>query len=305
MAAQGSWDAAFGDGLYRLGFLAFGCGEDAHDGLDLRRGGHLVERHAHAPFGGIVEVDALFERQRLHDGCLGLDFERVEELLRREAVVHRLQRAGDGCGGQVGGFRRAAQPFGTVVDAVEARHRGHQGRGGADVRRGALALDVLFAHLQSHAQRLVAQPVDRDADDAARHVALERLARGHVTRGGTAEAHRRAEALRRTHGDVGAPLARGFQERQRQQVGGDRYERALGVRRSREVRVVAHPAVGGRVLHDGAELPAREFVFVVFVDDQFDAERLAAREQHVERLREDVAVDEELIPTFPDGIPRT
>jgi hypothetical protein len=73
---------------------------------------------------------------------------------------------------------------------------------------------VLFAHLQSHAQRLVAQPVDRDADDAARHVALERLARGHVTRGGTAEAHRRAEALRRTHGDVGAPLARGFQERQ-------------------------------------------------------------------------------------------
>ena len=64
-------------------------------------------------------------------------------------------------------------------------------------------------------------------------------------------------------------------------------------------------AVGGRVLHDGAELPAREFVFVVFVDDQFDAERLAAREQHVERLREDVAVDEELIPTFPDGIPRT
>ena len=164
---------------------------------------------------------------------------------------------------------------------------------------------MLFAHLQSHAQRLVAQPVDRDADDAARHVALERLARGHVPRGGTAEAHRRAEALRRTHGDVGAPLARGFQERQRQQVGGDRYERALGVRRSREVRVVAHPAVGGRVLHDGAELPAREFVFVVFVDDQFDAERLAAREQHVERLREDVAVDEELIPTFPDGIPRT
>ena len=146
--------------LYRLGFLAFGCGEDAHDGLDLRRGGHLVERHAHAPFGGIVEVDALFERQRLHDGCLGLDFERVEELLRCEAVVHRLQRAGDGCGGQVGGFRRAAQPFGTVVDAVEARHRGHQGRGGADVRGGALALDVLFAHLQGHAQRLVAQPVD-------------------------------------------------------------------------------------------------------------------------------------------------
>ena len=75
--------------------------------------------------------------------------------------------------------------------------------------------------------------------------------------------------------------------------------------RGREVRIVAHGAVGGRVLDDGAELLAREAVFVVFVDDQFDAERFAAREQHVERLREDVAVDEELIPTFPDGIPRT
>ena len=111
--------------------------------------------------------------------------------------------------------------------------------------------------------------------------------------------------LRRADGDVGAPFARGFQQRQRQQVGGDRHERTLGVSRGGEVRVVAHPAVGGRVLHDRAELTAREFVFVVVVDDQFDAERLAAREQHVERLRKDVAVDEELIPTFPDGIPRT
>ena len=35
------------------------------------------------------------------------------------------------------------------------------------------------------------------------------------------------------------------------------------------------PAVGGRILDDGAELAAREFVFVVVVDDEFDAERFA------------------------------
>ena len=66
------------------------------------------------------------------------------------------------------------------------------------------------------------------------------------------------------------------------------------MRRGGELRIVAHRSVGGRVLHDGAELAAREFVFVVFIDDQFDSERFAAR-QHVERLREDVAIDEELV----------
>ena len=104
---------------------------------------------------------------------------------------------------------------------------------------------------------------------------------------------------------MSAPHSPGaFEQRQRQQVGGGRDQRALGVCCGREVRVVAHGAVGGRVLDDGAELLAREAVFVVFVDDQFDAERFAAREQHVERLREDVAVDEELVAAFPDGFAR-
>jgi len=203
--------------------------------------------------------------------------------------------------GRVGG---ALQPFGTVVDAVEAHHRGHQRRGGADVRRGALALDVLFAHLERHAQRPVAQTVHRDADDAARHVALEGFARGHVARARTAQPHRGAQTLGRADGDVGAPFAGGFQKRQRQQVGDGRDQRALGVGGGREVRVVAHGAVGGRILDDGAELLAREAVFVVFVDDQFDAEGFAAGEQHVERLREDVAVDEELVAALLDGFAR-
>ena len=163
---------------------------------------------------------------------------------------------------------------------------------------------MLFAHLERHAQRLVAEAVDRDADDAAGHVALVGLARGHVACAGAAEAHRGAQALRRADGDVGAPLAGGFEQRQRKQVGGSRDQHALGMCCGREVRIVAHGAVGGRVLDDGAELLAREAVFVVFVDDQFDAERFAAREQHVERLREDVAVDEELVATFPDRFAR-
>ena len=163
---------------------------------------------------------------------------------------------------------------------------------------------MLFAHLERHAQRLVAEAVDRDANDAAGHVALVGLARGHVACAGAAEAHRGAQALRRADGDVGTPLAGGFEQRQRKQVGGGRDQHALGMCRGREVRIVAYGAVGGRVLDDGAELLAREAVFVVFVDDQFDAERFAAREQHVERLRENVAVDEELVATLPDRFAR-
>jgi hypothetical protein len=153
---------------------------------------------------------------------------------------------------------------------------------------------VLLAHLERHAQRAVAEAVDRDADDAARHVALEGFARGHVAGARTAEAHRRAEALRGADGDVGAPLARSLQQGERQRVGDGRDERSAGVGRGGEVGVVAHGAVGGRILDDGTELLAREGVFVVVVDDQLDAEGFAAREQQVERLREDVAVDEEL-----------
>ena len=204
----------------------------------------------------------------------------------------------------MGGFGRPPESLGAVVDAVEARHRGHQRRGGADVRRGLLAFDVLFAHLERHAQRFAAQTVHRDADDAARHVAFVGFARGHVAGAGSSEAHRRAEALARTHGDVGAPFARRLQQRERQQVRHGRNERPLGVSGRGEGGVVAHMAVGGGILHDGAELLAREFVLVVVVDDQFDPEGFAAREQHVERLREEVAVDEELAAPLPDRLAR-
>ena len=303
-AAQSLRQEVLGGELHGLGLAAFGGGEDADHGLDLVGRRHLVERHAHAALRRIVEVDAAFEGQRLHDGRLGLDVERVEEGLGGELVVERLEGAGHGHGGPVGRFGGAAETFGAVVDAVEADHRGHQRRGGADVRGGLLAFDVLFAHLERHAQGAVAQTVHRDADDAAREVALEGFAGGHVAGARAAEAHRGAEALGRADGDVGAPLARSLEQREREQVGDGRDHRAPGVCRGGEGGVVAHGAVGGRILHDRAELAARKFVFVVFVDDQFDAERFAAREQHVECLGEDVAVDEELVAPLLDGLAR-
>ena len=153
-----------------------------------------------------------------------------------------------------------------------------------------------------HTQGLVAQTVDRDAYDAARHVALESLACGHVSCRGAAEAHRAAQTLCRAHGDVGAPLRGGCHDGQREDVGGGGNQRSGLVGLGSEGGVVAHGAVGGGELHDGAELLAREFVFVVVVDDELYAEGLAACEQHVQRLRKYLLVDEQLAAPLLDGL---
>ena len=287
-----------------LGFFAFGLGEDGDYLVHLLGGGHVVERETNPILRRIEEVDAAFERQRLYAGGFRLYFERVEEVLGRQFVVHRFERLGYRYGCRVGRLGRAAQTFGAVIDAVEADHRSHQRRSGADVRGGTLALDVLFAGLERHAERTVAQTVDRYADDAARHVALVRFARGHVAGARAAEAHRDAETLGRADDDVGPPFARSLQQGQRQQVGNSRYQGAFGMGRFGEGGVVAHLAVGGGVLYDGAELLAGEFICIVVVDHQFDAEWLAAGDQYVERLGEDVAIDEKLVASLLDRFAR-
>ena len=84
----------------------------------------------------------------------------------------------------------------------------------------------------------------RDADDAARHLALVLVARGHERRVRAAVAHRHAEALRVADDDVRTELGRRAQERQREQVTRDRDERTCLVRRRAERRQVVDPAVG-------------------------------------------------------------
>ena len=59
--------------------------------------------------------------------------------------------------------------------------------------------------------------------------ALELVARREVGGVRAAESHGHAEALRGADRDVRAPLARGRQQREREQVGGRDQQRALGV----------------------------------------------------------------------------
>ncbi len=59
-----------------------------------------------------------------------------------------------------------------------------------------------------------------DADDAARHRALEFIAGGEKSGMRSAIAHRHAEALGGADRDVGAEFARRREKRQRQKIGG-------------------------------------------------------------------------------------
>ena len=140
-----------------------------------------------------------------------------------------------------------------MVDGVEARHVGQQHLSGTDVGVGLLAADVLLASLHRHAQGILATGILGDADDAARHGALVGIAgseeggvRATVTHGDT-------ETLGRAQHHIGAQLARGFEQQERQDVGADAGQPFLGLHRGDEGAQILHLTRGGGVLEQGTE----------------------------------------------------
>ena len=163
------------------------------------------------------------------------------------------QPAGQRVGAAVHPRRDRGQALGPVVDGVGAGHDGEQHLGGADVAGRLLAADVLLAGLQRQPVGDVAVGVDRDADQAAGQLAGQPLADGQVAGVRAAVAHRDAEALGGAAGDVGAPLPRRLQQREREQVGGDDDRRPGLVRGGGQRAVVADGAAGARVGQQHAE----------------------------------------------------
>jgi hypothetical protein len=96
----------------------------------------------------------------------------------------------------------------------------------------------------------------RRTDDAAGHEALVLVVAGQEGRVRAAVAHRHAKALRGADADVGAPLARRRELRQRQQVRCDAHLGFRGVRRVHDVlRAAPHRSLlslsGPRLLSVG------------------------------------------------------
>jgi hypothetical protein len=229
----------------------------ARAGQVVARGG-FVERQGHALAAQQAQVGARVQRA-LHHGAGGVATAQVHRqgvegggVQRREAQLLEACR-------QDGGEARhalgdALESFGAVVHGVHAGDDGGQHLRGADVGGGLFAADVLLARLQRQAVGGLAVHVHAHAHQAAGHGALEFVAAGHVGGVRAARAHGHAKALRGADHDVGAHLARGLEQRERQQVGGQDQRGALGVDDVGAHLPVGQPAAGAGVLVDGGKV---------------------------------------------------
>ena len=288
--------------------VAIAPGERRHHLPQLRLGRGLVAGDLHRVRPRRVQVVAgrAGPGRRL-GGAAGHEHpDGVEEAVtaRCESVV--FERAGEDRRAPVHAARDRGQAARAVVGRVHRRDHRQQHLRRADVAGRLLPADVLLAGLQREPVRGVAVRVDRDADQPARQLALERVADADVARVRPAEAHRHAEPLGGADRDVRAELAGRCQQRQRQQVGGHRGQRAPGAGRLDRGRRVADRAAGSRVLQQHAEqLAVRLRGDQPRADlggDQLDAQRLGPGGQHGQGLRQAVGVGQE-DPALPGGPP--
>ena len=108
-----------------------------------------------------------------------------------------------------------------------------------------------------------------------------------------AEPDRHPEALAVADGDVGTPRTGRLEQREREQVGGRDDQRPGGLRLGGERREVAHPAVGGGILHEAADGLGVEGELVGVGHHGLDAARLGAGADHLDGLRMAAGVDQE------------
>ena len=183
------------------------------------------------------------------------------------------------------------QPVGTVIDGVHGGDDGRQHLRGADVGGGLLAADVLLAGLEGEPVGGLSGGIDAHADQPPRKRSLELVAAGEERRMRPATAHRQAKPLRRADDDVGPPLTRRREQRQRERIGGNAHHPLLRMHPLGEVPPIGHVAVGGRILHERPEAIAFVEKIAHVADDQIDAQRFGPRGQHFERLRVATVID--------------
>ena len=228
----------------------------------------------------------------------------VEEGLGLDDGAVLAQAGGEGGGRQVHPLRDGMEALGAVEDGVERRHDREQRLGGADVGRGLLAANVLLTGLESQSVGAVAVGVLRDTDEPAGHDPLERICAGEEGGVRPAEAHRDAEALRRTDRDVGAHGGGLLQQTQGQQI--RRHDRQCPCRMQRVALsgVIAQVAVGAGVGEDGAEQVVAHFEGGRVALNDLDADGAGPGGQDGLGLWVQIFGDEELLLLALSGVVR-
>ena len=293
--------AAATTALQQFRFLAGSSSQHRDNLVHIVAAGGLVDADADALLADIAEVDMMLQRHLLHHVGLhrALQCEGVEESAVVLLVAVFLQLLGQHRGDAVDVAGDVADAFGTMPQGVETAHDGLQSRSGADVRGSLVALDVLLAHTQSHTQGGIALHINAPADDTSGEGTLEGVGDGEETGMGTTEAHGQTETLVAAESAVGTHLAGSLHHGQGHQVGGHTHEDTLLVALGDELGVVRHLAKLVGVLHHHGEIFGGVEVEILHIaGHDLDVAGSGIGAHHVEGLRQDTVVDENLVHTI-------
>ena len=152
---------------------------------------------------------------------------------------------------------------------------------------------MLFTRLQRHAEALLAEAINGNADDAAREVPLVRLACSEKRRVRSAIAHGHTKPLAASNHHIGIHGTGVLEERERHGVSGHNSLRFDGMSRRDDARHVLRHSAGIRVLQENTENGVVELHFCPRHEHEVDAEVLGAGPEEGERLGEHGGVDEE------------
>ena len=188
-----------------------------------------------------------------------------------------------------------------MIHGIHRCDYGEKNLGGANVTRGLVTADVLFARLHREPIPRPAGCVVRDADEAARHVALVSVAGREIGGMRPAESERDAEPLGAANGDVSPEFSGRFEQSEGEKVPSHNQEGADIVGGLGESLVIVDSAVRRRVLNERAEHGLVEFESRKISDDHFEAERLRASLYDLNRLRMAIVRDEKCAPGCPHG----
>ena len=132
--------------------------------------------------------------------------QRVEEGFTAKSVSQALQSGRQHEGKTPHVRSDASESLWTVIDRIHRGHIGEQRLRCANVAGGFLSSNVLLARLEGQAVRWLALGIFGNADQTARHLAFERVARGEKGGVRTAVAERHAETLGASQGHIRAKL---------------------------------------------------------------------------------------------------
>ena len=197
----------------------------------------------------------------------------------------------------------ALQALRAMPHCVESSHDGQQRLRRADIAGGFFAADMLFARLHGQPQRRPSVAIHRYADQTTGQFAPQGVGGRQEGWMRATKEHRHAKALRRTHRDVGTQFSRRLEQRERQRIAGHREQSAARMQGLRQRLRRTDPAIGAGILEQRAA-GVRQAVLTVEVDAlQLQAHGGRAREQHGQRLRQHLDIDQEQRRPIARGAP--